>query len=171
MSLWTESEFQRVALTTKLSERTLAACRDVLIEGASGIDAAATHKMFPAQISRAIGVLRDKQASMIESAKTMNEGAHLLKFTAAQAAKKIVGPGLAINDAELGKIYVGQVIVITHGFVVQKVGQSGVMHDLGNLEKMPPLNVSLTITYPKYSDKASVKETLPDVGRGKDLGR
>lgn len=175
MSLWTEPEFQRIALGTKLmerrSERTLAACREVLVEGVSGVDAAARHKMFPAQISRALGVLRDKQADMVKSAEALKSDGALLKFTAAQVAKSMVGDGLVIEDAEPGKAYEGPVIVNTHGFVVQKVGRGGVIHDLGKLERMPPLNVSLSIVYLKNDEKAVVTEKSLANEQGKDLGR
>lgn len=171
MSLWTDPEFQRSALGTRLSDRTLAACRAVLVDGLSGVEAAAAHKMFPAQISRALGVLRDKQAEMINSAKTRKDDGALLKFTAEQIAKGMVGDGLEIVDAKPGKTYEGPVIVNTHGFLVQKVGRRGVIHDLGEFDKMPPANVPLSITYPAGKGKAHVNEMSTAPERGKDVER
>lgn len=171
MNPWTEAEFQRVAIRTRLSDRTLAACKEVLVDGISGIDAAAKHKTFPAQISRAIGVLREKQAGMLESAQALQSGEELLKLTAAQVAKNILGHDLFVKDAVPGQTYEGPVIVNTHGFAVQKVGRSGVLHDLGKLLNAPPINVSLSIAYPARGGKAVVTEKSQSKAQGKEAGR
>lgn len=51
---WTEDEFQRVANTTRLSNRTLAACHDVLVGGVPSVDAATRHGVVPPQVSRGL---------------------------------------------------------------------------------------------------------------------
>ena len=151
MGVWTETEFQRISTGVRLSQRTLIACKAVLVDGLSGVDAAAQNKMFPSQISRGLGVLREHQAELVKSAEVLKEEGALFKYTAAAVAKNMVGEGLIIVDAQPGEVYEGRVIVNTHGFVVQQVGRSGVMHDLGKLEKVPTLNVLLTIAYPNIS--------------------
>lgn len=156
MSRWTESEFQRVAMNTKLANRTVLACMDVLVDGMSNIDAAAKHKMDPPQISRGIGVLNDKRKKMVMDAQVLEHDDVILKYAAEQAAKNLLGPGLAIGDAVPGKVYEGPVAVITPGFMVQKVGRGGVMHDLGNFEKVPAINIPLVISYPKDGGRAVV---------------
>ena len=171
MSLWPENEFQRIALSTKLSARTVAACRDVLVADVAGVDAALTHQMFPAQISRALKVLRDRRAEMSRSAETLKDEGALLKYTAAKVAKSVAGEGLSISDAQPGRSYDGKVIVITHGFMVQQAGRSGVMHDLGNLDKSPTLNTSLTISYPLDGGRAMVNENKLPEKQARDVGR
>lgn len=170
MSLWPDTEFQRVGKSTKLSARTLAACRDVLVEGMPGVDVAAQHAIKPAQISRALGVLRDRRDEISKSAELLKSETEVLKTTAAQVAKNIAGDGLVIVDAQAGQVYEGKMIVNTHGFMVQQIGRTGIMHDLGNLEKMPTLNTLLTIAYPASGGKALVREDLgSEQARG--LGR
>lgn len=169
--MWTEDDFQRIALSTRLSTRTVAACRAILVDGVSGVEAGALHKMHPAQISRALGVLRDRQEELVESAKTLQSESALLKYTAVQVAKNIVGAGLEIADAEPGKTYEGQVIVNTHGFLVQKVGRIGVIHDLGKLEARPTLNAVLEIKYPQNGGKAAITDKTNTNEPGKNLGR
>ena len=158
MSLWPEVEFQRVALSTKLSERTLAACHDVLVDGMSGVDAAARNKMFPAQISRAVGTLRDKQLSMVELAETLKDEGALLKFTAHQVAKTLMGEA-AVLDAIPGQSYDGWIVASTPGFLIQKVGRCAVVHDLGNFEEIPKPNSATVISYPDNGMKAVLSES------------
>jgi hypothetical protein len=55
---WTEDEFKRVAATTQLSSRTLAACHDVLVGGVSIGDAAARHNLITPQVSRGIKIIQ-----------------------------------------------------------------------------------------------------------------
>lgn len=171
MSLqWTEADFQRVAHNTKLGERTKEACRSVLVDGVSGVDAAAKHKVFAAQISRGLATLRERKQKMVQSAVSLQENTALLRFTAGQVAKAMFGEGLVVEDAQPGKQYEGPVVVNSHGFVVQKVGRSGVVHDLGNLDKLPVLNSPLTISYPKGSGQATVTQLELRQG-SKELGR
>ena len=54
MTKWSEAEFDRYAIGTKITERTLDACRDVLVNQVPGVEAARTRKLFPGQVSRAI---------------------------------------------------------------------------------------------------------------------
>lgn len=154
MSLWSEVEFQRVALTTKLTERTLVACHDVLVDGIPGVQAAARNKIFPAQISRAISTLKDKQLSMVEEAKALNDDSVLLKFTAHQVAKTFMSEYAVIVDAEPGQSYDGRIVAFTPGFLIQKIGRSAVVHDLGKFEETPTLNSAILISYPNNGMKA-----------------
>ena len=158
MSLWPAVEFQRVALSTKLSERTLAACRDVLVDGMSGVDAAARHKMFPAQISRSIGKLRDMQLSMAEIAEAVFDEGTLLKFTAHQVAKTLMGEA-AVLDALPGQSYDGWIVASTPGFLIQRIGRVAVVHDLGNFEEIPKPNNATVISYPDNGMKAVLSES------------
>jgi hypothetical protein len=160
MSLWTEFEFQRVALGTRLSDKTLEACRDVLIEGMSGVEVATKHKLFPAQISRSIGTLRDKQREMLVSADALMEGVARMKYTVEQLAKDAMGSKFNVTEAEPGKSYEGPILTGAHGFFVQQVGRSGILHDSGRLDKIPPHGLLLVIKYPAnaHAGKASVNE-------------
>ena len=171
MILWTEADFQRVALTTKLAERTLAACRDVLVGGVSGVEAAQNWQLFPAQISRSVGILKNKQIEMLESANSLREDSNLLKHTAIQIAKCMMGDKFNVVDAVPGKSYEGPVIVNSHGFLVQKIGLSGIAHDLGDFKVVPPLNKPLEISYSSRGVSPSVSEIeFPD-RRANALGR
>ncbi len=169
MTLWTQSEFDRYAFGTKLSDRSLAACKEVLVDGVAGVEAAARHKIFPAQVSRSIALLRNKQAEMLLSAESLKDENALLKYTAAQVAKTMVGASLKIEDAEPGKTYEGPMIVSTHGFVVQKTGRGAAIHDLGNLPRLPEPNVPVSITYPRNGEKATVTDLAQQ--KQKDVGR
>lgn len=171
MIKWTEAEFQRVALNTRLKDRTLDACKAVLVEGLQGNEAADLHKMFPQQVSRAVATLKETRESMLESAQARASGDELLKLTAAQVAKNILGQDLSIKDAERGKSYDGPVIVNTHGFAVQRVGRSGVIHDLGQLASVPGINLNVSISYPKGAGQALVEEKVKSLGVKKEVGR
>lgn len=170
MSLWPDTEFQRVGMNTKLSRRTLDACRDVLVDGISGVDAANRHQMAPAQISRALGVLREKKEDISKSAALFRNEDEVFKYVIAQTAKNIAGENLIIVDAQPGQAYQGKIIVSAHGFAVQQIGRSAVMHNLGQLEKIPTLNAMLAIAYPREGGLASVSDVLA-VDRTKGLGR
>jgi hypothetical protein len=204
MAVWTDAEFQRVALDTRLSKRTLAACRSVLVDGMTGVEAGELHSMVPAQISRGLGPMRDRRdelramrvgdvaalhgiasahilrevgaihdmrEEMIRSAEAMRDPVELMKFTAAAVAKNMVGEGLTVADAQAGKEYVGRTIVNTHGFAVQQVGHTGVLHDHGKLNQVPPLKVLLTIAYPKDGGIATVSENALLRESAKSLSR
>lgn len=158
MSLWNEKDFQRVALSTKLSERTQAACRAVLVDGVTGVEAAAQWQMFPAQISRSISVLRNKQSQLLESATTLQNESSLLRHTAALVAKTMFGEKFNVVDAVPGQAYDGPLVLNTHGFMVQKVRAHGVTHDLGAFDKPQPLNVPLRIDYPMDGAKPVVTD-------------
>lgn len=159
MSHWTEEEFQRIASTTKLSARTLLGCHDVLVDGAAGVDAAALHGLFPAQISRGIAGLREKQAKLEEIEQIKLQAKEAGKPFAVEAARVAVGKDLTVEDAEIGWVYEGPVVAQVGGFLVQKVGRVGVVHDLGKLQLVPKLNVSVTIEYPHNGKLAVVSET------------
>lgn len=175
MGLWTETEFQRVALLTRLAERTVAACRDVLVDGVPGVEAAARWKIFPAQLSRGVGVLKKKQDQLVESATSLEKDDNLLKYTVAQIAKCMMGEKFNVIDAQPGNSYVGPVILNSHGFVVQRVGIHGISHDVGSFEEVPRVNSHLSIIYPKESGRPLVSsaEINPDFTdhRALSLGR
>lgn len=57
-SIWSDTEFRRVAAKTKLSNRTLKACREVLVLGTSPQAAAAKVQVSQAQVSLGLGLLR-----------------------------------------------------------------------------------------------------------------
>lgn len=58
---WTEDEFQRVATKTTLPNRTLMACKDILVGGISSTVAAKQHSVLPPEISRGLKSLRNKK--------------------------------------------------------------------------------------------------------------
>lgn len=176
MGEWTSEEFKRIAVSTKLSDRTLAACHDVLVEGKSGVVAGLDHQMAPAQVSRGLRVLRDRQSELIRSAHNMKIDTNLLKYTAEQIAKNIKGEGFDIKDPQSGRRYEGVPVVNTHGFLVQQVGRSGIIHDLGRLERVPTMNNKVGIEYPAGAGQAKVEDLGPALvrraaDRGEDLGR
>lgn len=49
---WSEAEFNQAVLKANLSSRMLLACKDVLVNGKSSVDAGRLHDVLPAQISR-----------------------------------------------------------------------------------------------------------------------
>lgn len=159
MSRWSDVEFQRVAFSTQLSEKTLAACHDVLVDGMLGTEAAARSGMFPAHISRSIRTLRDKQLSMVELAATLKDDSTLLKFSAHQVAKNLMGPAAVVVDARPGQSYDGWILATTPGFLIQKIGRIAVVHDIGNFEEMPLPNSATLISYPDAGMKAVLSES------------
>jgi hypothetical protein len=120
--------------------------------------AAALHKVFPGQISRAVGKIRDSHASMLETAESLAEEGQLLKFSAHQVAKNLVGDKRVI-DAQPGQAYDGWIVASTPGFLIQKVGRSAVVHDLGRFDAIPKANSAVQISYPQLGDKAVVSES------------
>lgn len=171
MSLWTEEEFQRAALQTRLKDSTKAACRMVLVQGVKGGEAAAEHKIFQSQLSRGLALLKEKQSEMSQSAQALQSAETLGKMTAIQIARNLLGVGLGVDDAEPGNSYEGPVIVNNSGFLIQKVGRSGVAHDLGKLDKNPPLNVPIVIQYAAGQDRGNVGDLSPLKAPGKEVSR
>lgn len=159
MSLWSEVEFQRVALSTKLDEPTVAACHEVLVNGMQGKEAAARNKIFPAAVSRGIRTLKDKQLSMVETAEALKDEGTLLKFTAHQVAKTLLGESAVVVDARPGQSYDGWILASTPGFLIQKIGRMAVVHDLGKFEEVPKSNSAILISYPDNGMKAVLSES------------
>ena len=58
---WAEADFQRATVNTKISNRTVAACRDVLVDNASIGAAAITHQILPGQIYKALPEFRERE--------------------------------------------------------------------------------------------------------------
>lgn len=167
MERWTEDEFRRVALNTRISARTLVACKDVLVEGMSGIAAAEKHKMFAPQISRAITTLRDKQAKMFEFASVSKGADEMLQYMATEVAKALHGQDFQCALAQPGQAYEGPVVVQSKGYLVQKVGRLGVLHDLARFSALPPLHENLRIAYDNEGGLAKVEQVLTQVkGKG-----
>lgn len=55
---WTDTDLLRAAQKTKLSSRTLAACRDVLVRGLAASEAAEKNNVLPPQVFRGLNALR-----------------------------------------------------------------------------------------------------------------
>jgi hypothetical protein len=156
MERWTEDEFRRVANNTRISERTLDACKDVLVEGISGVAAAEKHKMFAPQISRALTTLRDKQAKMMESASVSKEADQMQQYIATGIARSLVGKDFQCALAQPGQAYDGPLIGQSEAYLIQKVGRQGVLHDLARFSEHPPLQQNLRIAYDKAGGLAKV---------------
>lgn len=163
MNLWSEEDFRRAALKTKIADRTLAACRDVLVEGLSPTDAASKHQIFISAVSRATGTLREKHDQMIENATALTDSREVMKLTAIQVAHNILGHSFPVLEPVPGETYLGPIITNTQGYVVQKVGRSGVIYDLGRFKELPPLGQQLTILVPEQGGPLTISG--PDVTR------
>jgi hypothetical protein len=157
MSAWPEDEFQRVALSTKLAKRTIEACHQVLVLEQDGSVVAKALGLFPAQISRGIGILKEKQAELVESVENMRDSTQSLREFAIEEAKALVRGDWGVKDGVQGERYEGLVIMRTPGFVVQKVARDLVVHDLGRLQEVPVMTKPQEIDYPADGGKASVR--------------
>lgn len=150
---WDIKEFERVANGTRLQNKMIAACRDVLVDGRSGAEASLAHGVQPPHVSRALKLLREKRnelrASHLEHTWALNalELVDILKSAAKEAAQSIKGSGWIIRDAEAGKVYEGSGVVKAGGYFVQDLGRVGVIHDLKMLDTEPVLGKRLEITY------------------------
>jgi hypothetical protein len=167
MEQWTEFEFQRVARTTRLNERSLEACKDVLVGGMVGAAACEKHKIFHSQLSRSLSLLREKREVVSQ---IVQSSAEKQQYLATEVGKALFGRGFHSDLAEPGKAYKGQVVAQTDGYLLQKVGRSGVLHDLANLKRVPALNVDVQIKYPREGGAAVVTEA-PAPAKGAELGR
>lgn len=152
MERWTEVELQRVSRETRIQQRTLDACRDVLVEGMTVSESAAKHQMFQPQISRALTKLRDTQAQIGLRVDREN----LLETVAVGVGKALLGPNSTIERAQPGRIYDGLVLAITDAFVVQQSGRSGVIHDKGSFERNQ---------HPKQGEKVRISVALDGFAR------
>lgn len=165
--LWTDEEFDLVAKNVGQSTKTLAACRDVLVEGLSGVDAAKKHQTFATHISRSINALNE-QKKLLEAANAKASGGLLLsKSEAALSAKNLLGPGLMIVDAVIGNTYDGAIVAMSDLCCVQHIGRFGVLHELDRLKQPPNINVNAIISYPANGDKAFVNEKVTILSKEK----
>lgn len=173
MREWAEEEFERAANSTRLGEKTVAACRDVLVGKMTGAAAADKHGILPPHVSRGIKVLterrdalrqRDRQtARALQAREAAASVSGLLKAAAMEAARSIKGVPWVIRDAVAGQTYEGAGVVKVGGFLVQDIGRVGVIHDLKNVALEPELGKRLEIVYPKEG-KAKVAEIPLDRG-------
>jgi len=127
--------------------------------------------MFPAQVSRALTALREKHAASMEVETGRENDAELQARIARYVGKAVMGQGFKSSPAEIGKIYDGPVIAQTAGYLVQKVGRHGVLHDLAKLANVPALNQEVTIVYPENGDKATCVPTQRVEKQGIEAGR
>lgn len=175
---WTEEEFKRVADHTRLEEKTVAACREVLVLGVSGVVAADKYEMLPPHVSRAIKKMRETReelratdlanAKALELMNSADGVVSLLNAAAREAAQSIKGANWIIRDSVPGQTYEGAGVVKVGGFFVQDVGRVGILHDLKNLEQEPVLGKLFEISYPREG-KGSVKDISLERGtRQKD---
>lgn len=169
MQLWTEIEFERIAMSTKISDRTRAACREVLVEGATGKDAAERHGVLPPQISRALGILRSRREEVMTPSDKHEYEAK--KENAMRFAQQLLGEAVKIEEPKPGQTYSGPVVVNTDGFVVQKVGRKAVIHELSRLQNLAKVTGDVEVKYPKTGiESAQVKSNAVEQG-SKGRGR
>jgi hypothetical protein len=154
MGLWTPDEFQRVAVTTRINARTLDACRDVLVHGATTNAASAAHKMFASQVSRALTTLREKHEASLEVATVRDKAAEMQEYLATEVGRAMFGRSFQSSRAEPGRVYEGPVVAQTDAFLIQKVGLHGVLHDLAKMTTLPALNADVAISYPEADGMA-----------------
>lgn len=159
MSRWTEEEFQRVAISTKLSSRTLAACRDVMVNGLSGVDAGRVHDVLPAQISRATSSLRAKHEDIEKGGSLLKSHVNNMKSYAIDYAKKLATGNYVVAEPVAGERYDGSILIAIPGFIIQKVTEpihKLVVHDLGRLDVAPDSRKPVSIDYPHDGGTAKV---------------
>ncbi|ART61521.1 hypothetical protein CBP36_21385 (plasmid) [Acidovorax carolinensis] len=171
MDRWTENEFQRVARTTRISTRTLDACKDVLVDGMSNMAAAAKHKMFAPQISRAVTTLREKQAEQMKFASIRKESDEMMQYIASEVARHLFGQEFETTLAQPGCSYEGPVVVQSKGYLVQKVGRGGVLHNVAAFDNLPQLQQTLRIDYDAKGNLTGIAQVNPQEKSAKDLGR
>jgi hypothetical protein len=170
MDHWTEDEFRRAATGTRLSPRSIEACRDVLVEGMTGIAAAARHQMLPAQLSRALGTLRERQADFERLATGRAKSGEMEVFTASEVGRAIYGPGFQSSLPDPHTTYEGPVVGCTPVYLIQKVGRTGILHPLSRLGEVPAVHSNVRISYGDRLEPARV-ETTQQAARGAELGR
>ena len=157
MMRWDEKEFDRVASATRLSVNMITACRDVLVNGMSGAEAARQHNFLPQPISRSLKGLRDVRAELRvtdrEDAKAIglidvpSKRKNFLKTIAREAAQSIKGSEWIIRESKPGTAYEGTGVVKLGGYFVQDIGRLGILHDLKNLDIEPTIGKRLEINY------------------------
>lgn len=155
-----------MALNTRISDRILDACKDVLVVGMSGVAAAEKHKIFASQISRALTTLRDKQAKVMASASVREESDVVQQYIATEVARALVGKDFQCRLAQPGQTYDGPLIGQSTVYIVQKVGRHGVLHDLARFSDIPPLKQNLRIAYDAAGARAVVGP-VPGAEKGK----
>ncbi len=165
MNQWAEVEFERVSRGTRLSDRTLVACREVLVDGKSQGLVAREHNMFPAQISRSLATLRDKQEEMKVEAKAFIKTQLTLKVAAEVLARKIMGEGAQLFAPEAGQEFEGQIVAVDHGYAIQKIGRCAALHDVGRLPESPKVGDNILVNYPRDG----ARPTMEDRSTGKVL--
>lgn len=171
MSAWSDEEFQRVALSTKMAKRTLDACKEVLVNGRDGKDVADEKGMLPGQISRGIKLLRETQVEMVESVKKMRRSTESLRSYAIDSARALVRGNWGVKDAEPGNRYEGVCIMQTPGFMVQQVDRDLVVHDLGKIDTALVMMKELAIDYPADGGMARVEPVVRRMNqRAQDRG-
>lgn len=152
---WKESEFRQASLNSELSQRTLSACYAVLVGGASNSDAAKEYKVPSPSISRGITGLLARLEKEI-SVDDLRELKGIMKAGAVDAARKIAGEGLVIEDAKAGYSYTGPIIAKFENFSVQKFGPGGIVHDDSSLNQVLVKGEKFMIEYPANGGLAKV---------------
>jgi hypothetical protein len=165
MSHWSEDEFNRVANSTNLSDRNIAACKSVIMDGLSSSEAAALHGMLLPQVSRNLKQLFNRQKELLEAMKLMPSSKEAMRNYAIKEASNIQPGRYSAEDAVPGEIYEGPAVMQTPGFFVQLANKKFIVHDLGALNQQPNLRAYLKIDYSK-GGLAEVSELNPEKVKG-----
>lgn len=179
--VWTSGAFDRIAKETELSKRTLDACRLVLVEDMTGVDAEAATGVLRAQISRGLKTLREKDVKLQNDdlrttmlRLTEYQGAvEVSKAMAVTEARVLAGEQLSIVDSLPGVSYVGSVLLCTPLHVVQMIGENrAVVHDAGRLERVPVvgagvMNICYPMEFEKLASVSGVTPTQQGLGKGR----
>lgn len=148
--------FERLAQERpRLSDKSLAAARLVMVDGVRPGDAATRVGILPAQVSRTTRALYEAESELRETGKLTSISTDLVErnldasYTlAVSQLRNQMGDEVLVSTAEANRTYSGSVKVRTDLHLVQDVGRGKVVvHELAKLDRVPQLGQSLDIAY------------------------
>lgn len=182
--LYSLKKFEAVAEKTNLGSSTVNALREVLVNGLSNVETFEKHGILAPQISRGLKLFREKEAELAQITKEQKESAMIenlddvtksiylkqsvMKSEDVRAAREIIGNRNVFFDAEPGNQYTGAVVYCGQSNIFQKCGNKCIIHDKGNLSKLPKVNSIVNIEYPKDKKLALV---VPHIEKEKEISR
>lgn len=173
---YTDKKFREIVEKTGLGSSTIKGLYEHLVNGLKNVDASERAGILPAQLTRGLRTFEEKVAELdqikkekqeeklvanLDSAtKAIYHKQALIKSNDVKEARDLVGNQVPFLDAELGNVYTGKIVYCGQANIFQECSSKFIIHDSGNLSKLPKVNELVDIEYSYNKKMATVKVHL-----------
>lgn len=158
-----EKEFERYVQQTRLSRDSREAARLVFVAGKSQVEAADIMEMSKQRVNQIVKTVERVQEQEKHAAQHALEVVNASYAVAVKNALEMYGDGIRMQAPDEGKNFVGPVTIRTDFHLVQSLGKDTiVVHDIAKLDRVPPTEKTVSISYRDgrgaVEDRSQLKE-------------